>query len=123
MATTVGGTINKMDTTFRLDRLQTTAYRRPHSPDVEEKMLSVATRAAHQRILPSIRMPTLCSCPAQECAANCASLVTVRLAGAAPSTIAEMIRGETNASGVNNRICLSTLPSRAATSDKDPTRV
>jgi len=47
----------------------------------------------------------------------------VKSAGAEPSMIAEMILGETNASGVNKRICLSTLHSRFAIADKDSARV
>src|SRR5512139_2444573 len=45
--------------------------------------------------------------------------VTVRSAGAVPSTIAETMRGDTKASGASKRIWRSTWPSWRAISAKD----
>jgi hypothetical protein len=58
------------------------------------------------------------SCSVQEYGSARASLVRVRSAGAVPSRSADTIRGETKASGANNRMCRSTLPSRRAIAAK-----
>ena len=66
--------------------------------------------------------PTLCSCSAQEYGKARARPVTVTAAGAVPSTIAEMIRGDTKARGANRRICRSPWPSCFAMSLNDAIR-
>ncbi len=68
------------------------------------------------------RSPMLCSCSAHEHGSALARPVTVRSAGAVPSTIAAMIRGERKASGASRRMCRSPCPSRRAISAKEAIR-
>ena len=63
--------------------------------------------------------PTCCD---HECGSAVAKLVTPKVAEGEPSAISRSTPGETNASGASRRICLSTLPSRAAISASDATR-
>jgi DNA modification methylase len=59
-----------------------------------------------------------CSCSVQEYGRPRVSAVAVRPAGAVPSMMAVMIRGDTKASGARLRMCCSAFPSRRAMSAK-----
>ncbi len=63
-----------------------------------------------------------CSCSAHEYGRGLARPVTVSFAGAVPSTIAAMMRGDTKARGASRRICRSPWPSRLAISEKEAIR-
>ena len=62
------------------------------------------------------------SCSAHEYGRALARPVTVRSAGALPSTIAAMMRGDTKARGASRRMCRSPWPSRLAISAKEAIR-
>ena len=64
----------------------------------------------------------LCSCSAHECGRALASPATVRSAGAVPSTIAAIMRGETKARGASRRMCRSPWASCWAISAKKAIR-
>src|SRR3974377_168845 len=61
----------------------------------------------------------LCSCAAEEDSSDRARLLTVTSVGAVPSTIAAIIRGDTNARGARSRMCRSPSDSRSAISAKE----
>ena len=62
------------------------------------------------------------SCSAHEYGSALATPVTVRSAGALPSMIAAMMRGDTKARGASRRICRSPWPSPLAISEKEAIR-
>ena len=62
------------------------------------------------------------SCSAHEYGSALARPVTVKSAGAVPSTIAVMMRGDTKARGASRRMWRSPWPSRLAISAKEAIR-